>query len=265
MKLSPFTYCRPDSVAEAIELLAGDPASYPLAGGQSLMPAIALKERRADLLVDISRLDDLRGISFSGTSVTIGAAEPMWDLERSELIRTHLPLLTRALSTVAAAGIRSRATLGGSAGWADRTSQLPATLVALDATIVSSTRRIKAHEFFVGHGQTALNHDELVLRFEIPSASLGHHDLQVVRRTYITWPVAGAAAVGTDAGTIRVALFGAAPAPILIVTSDPADAAEQASDRAAPFDDEHATSTYRQRVIPVLARRAVANVLRVET
>ena len=264
MKPHAFSYLRPDSIAEAVDLLNSNPASAALAGGQSLMPALALRERRADLLVDISQLDDLRGISLSGGTVTVGAAEPMWDLERSELIRVHLPLLALTLSTVGAPGIRSRATLGGSAGWADRTSQLPAALIALDATIVSSRRRIKAHEFFIGHGQTALDHGELVLSFEFSATSRKEHDLQLVRRTHITWPVAGAAATRTDTEAIRVALFGVAQAPILINATDPADAAEQASELAAPFDDEHATSEYRRRVIPVLARRAAENTVRVE-
>ncbi|MEO6827273.1 MAG: FAD binding domain-containing protein [Microbacteriaceae bacterium] len=257
MKPCDFSYRRPGSVSEAIDLLRSEPASFPLAGGQSLMPALALREQRASMLVDIAKLDELHGVFLTDDTVSIGAAVPMWDLERSDLVHTHLPLLALALSTVGAPGIRSRATLGGSAGWADSTSQLPATLAALNATMVTSSRRLSTDEFFISSGRTALDHDELVLRIEISTVGRHGYGLQLVRRSHITWPVAGAAAVCRSADSFRVALFGVAAAPVLIDAAGAADAAEHAAGLTVMYSDERASSTYRQSVIPVLARRAV--------
>jgi carbon-monoxide dehydrogenase medium subunit len=182
----------------------------------------------------------------------------MWDLERDHAVSEHAPLLVRALRTVGAPGIRSRATLGGSLAWSDPTSQLPATLLALDATIVTTTRRVEVGTLLAQERGTALAQGELVVSIEIQSHAGAGFGLAHIRRSHITWPVAGAVAL-TRPGFARVALYGAAPRPIAVASGErDADAIAGALELAAPFADERAGAAYRTRVLPILAGRALA-------
>jgi len=257
MKPRPFAYVRPTSVEEAVALLTATAGALPLAGGQSLVPALILREQSAPLLVDVTRLDALRGIAVRDGTLSIGAGQPMWDLERDAAVIEHAPLLVRALQTVGAPGIRSRATLGGSLAWSDPTSQLPATLLALDATIVTTTRRVSAAALLALERGTALAHGELVVSIELRSQAGAGHGLSHVRRSHITWPVAGAVAL-TRPGFARVALYGAAPRPICAEQASGADAITAVLAMAAPFADERASAAYRSSVLPTLAGRALA-------
>jgi carbon-monoxide dehydrogenase medium subunit len=257
MKPRPFAYVRPATVGEAVALLASAPASRALAGGQSLIAAMNLREEHADLLVDIGRLTELHGVALHDGCLRIGAAEPMWDIERHPLATEHAPLLRRALQTVGAPGIRSRATLGGSAAWSDATSQLPATLLALDATIVTTTRTVAAETLFAAARGEALSRDELIVAIEIPSQAGSGFGLAHVRRSHITWPVAGAVALAGSSRS-RVALYGAAPRPLVAAGASPREAMAGVLDLVAPVSDERAGVAYRTAVLPVLARRAVA-------
>lgn len=259
MKLSPLRYERPATVAEAERMLR-TPDAMPLAGGQSLVPALRLRERSSRVLVDLTAVPQLRGIARRPDGdLEIGAAEPMWHIERSALVGDELPLLVRVLRSVGAVGIRSRATLGGSLGWADPTSQLPATLIALGARIETTTRTLPVEELLVDRHRTALAHGELILRVVLPS-NTDPGAFRLVRRTHITWPVVGAVGI-RHRGTSRLVVFGAAPTPLLAVhtgihTGERHALLEEVGDRIAPFDDERATAAYRRRVAPVLAGRA---------
>lgn len=256
MKLSPLRYEQPAAVADAERMLRSAPDAVPLAGGQSLIPALRLGERRPGVLVDLTQVSQLRGITRRPDGdLELGAAEPMWNLERASLVAAHLPLLVRVLRSVGAVGIRSRATLGGSLGWADPTSQLPATLVALGSRVETTTRTLAVEELLVGRHQTALGPGELILRVVVPS-SVDQGVFHLVRRTHITWPAVGAVAI-RSAGVTRLVVFGAAPTPLLMErTWDHRMLLEEVGDRIVPFDDERATAAYRRRVAPVLARRA---------
>jgi carbon-monoxide dehydrogenase medium subunit len=182
----------------------------------------------------------------------------MWELERDPLVAFHAPLLVRALRTVGAPGIRSRATLGGSAAWSDRTSQLPATLLALHATLRTTTRTIRAQDHFARERGHALERGELIVAIEIPSAAGAGYGLHHVRRSHITWPVAGAVAVCSPSAS-SVGLYGAAPRPIAGTGDTPAEALAAALAQVDPFDDERARAPYRAAVVPELARRALAD------
>ena len=156
MKASAFSYARATSVGNAIELLVahGDGAKV-LSGGQSLMPAMNLRLVAPELIVDIGDLAELRGIAVSGDIVTIGALTRHADLLKSSEIAAHAPLLTDAIAHVAHPAIRNRGTIGGSLAHADPASELPACMVALDATIIvrgpAGERRIPATEFLHGN------------------------------------------------------------------------------------------------------------------
>src|SRR5580692_5634026 len=175
MKASAFSYARATSVGNALELLAahGDGAKL-LSGGQSLMPAMNLRLISPDLIVDIGALTELRGITVKGQLLSIGALTRHVDLARSPEIAAHAPLLTEAIAHVAHPAIRNKGTLGGSLAHADPASELPACMIALDATIIvrgeAGGRRIAAADFFKGIYETALSVDELLVAVELPAA-----------------------------------------------------------------------------------------------
>src|ERR1035438_2530743 len=165
MKASAFSYERATSVGNALELLAahGDRAKV-LAGGQSLMPAMNLRLISPELIVDIGEIGELRGIARRGQVLSIGALTRHVDLLKSPEIATYSRLLTEAVSHVAPPAIRNRGTIGGSLAHADPASELPACMVALDATIVirgsNGERRIPAADFFKGIYETDLSAQE---------------------------------------------------------------------------------------------------------
>jgi aerobic carbon-monoxide dehydrogenase medium subunit len=253
MHPAPFDYVAPAGLDEAVTILAEDAGAKPLAGGQSLLQAAALREVRPTLLVDIGGLGELRGVEEAGGVLRIGAGEPMARVARDSLVQRGAPLLVETLATVGAAAIRNRATLGGSAAWADPTSQLPAALLALDATYVvhgpDGTRPVPAAELATGVHTTTLAPGELITGVELPLRRFDGHALRLVRRTAITWPVAGCAAT-RDGKEVRLALFGAGPTVVLVGGVD------EVAEAVAPLDDERGTSTYRRRVLPELAQRA---------
>src|ERR1700742_5205435 len=168
MKAAAFAYARANSVDDALALLAahGDAAKV-LSGGQSLMPAMNLRLISPELLVDISDLGELRGIELNGAKLRIGALTRHVDLLNSPEIAAYAPLLTEAIAHVAHPAIRNRGTLGGSLAHADPAAELPACMLALDATVVmrggNGERRIAAADFFQGIFQTALSAEELLV------------------------------------------------------------------------------------------------------
>src|ERR1700709_2472689 len=175
MKASAFSYARATSVMNAIELLAehGDRAKV-LSGGQSLMPAMNLRLISPELIVDIGELTELRGIAITGDILRIGALTRHVDLARSGEIAARAPLLAEAIAHVAHPAIRNRGTLGGSLAHADPASELPACMLALNATIIvrgqAGERRIAAQDFFTGIYETALSPEELLVAVELPLA-----------------------------------------------------------------------------------------------
>src|SRR5258705_3297530 len=189
MKASAFSYARATSVANALELLAayGDKAKV-LSGGQSLMPAMNLRLISPELIVDIGEITELRGIAVKGGVLRVGALTRHVDLLRSPEIAAYAPLLTEAIAHVAHPAIRNRGTLGGSLAHADPAAELPASMVALNATIVirdqTGERRIAARDFFTGIYETALSAQELLIGVELPIAqkTSAHFFLEFARR-----------------------------------------------------------------------------------
>jgi carbon-monoxide dehydrogenase medium subunit len=178
MKASAFSYARATSVGNAIELLVahGDRAKV-LSGGQSLMPAMNLRLLAPELIVDIGALAELRGIVVGGGLIRIGALTRHSELLKSSEIAAHAPLVADAAAHVAHPAIRNRGTIGGSLAHADPAGELPACMVALNATIiahgVAGERRIAAADFFKGIYETALSPQELLIAVEWPVASKG--------------------------------------------------------------------------------------------
>src|ERR1700738_2226042 len=225
MKAAAFAYARATSVSNALELLGahGDRAKV-LSGGQSLMPAMNLRLISPELIVDIGDIAELRGIAMRGGGLTIGALTRHVDLARSPEIAAHAPLLTQAIAHVAHPAIRNKGTIGGSLAHADPASELPACMVALNATIVvrgqSGERRIAAEDFFRGIYETALSAQELLIAVELPVArkESAHFFLEFARR-HGDYAIAGLAAQAITAAEkfadLRMAFFAVSDRPVL--------------------------------------------------
>ena len=170
-----FDYVRPASVGEALSLL-NRAGAMPLAGGQSLVPLLADRSVTADLLVDISRLAELRRVSLTPGCLSIGAAASLGSLMTPEFA-TAVPLLAAALLSVGSAAIRNRGTLVGNLVRASPNSELPVAVVALDASLVlrslDGERVLRAHDFFLAPHRTALGAGELVTELRIPLGATG--------------------------------------------------------------------------------------------
>lgn len=245
-------------------MLSSEPFPAVLAGGQSLIPALRLGEMSENSLVDISRLEELRGVTRADGFVTIGAVEPMWDVSESPAVCTAAPLLVQVLASVGAVGVRSRATLGGSLAWADTRSQLPSTLIALDAQVDTTQRTLDAVDLQVGQHRTTLRPGELIVGIRLPDHGWSGTGFHQVRRTHITWPAVGAVATRARSGRLRLVVFGAAPTPILLVGDDAGELLAELPDRLRPFDDERVSAGYRRQVAPVLAGRALDDAVRIK-
>lgn len=178
MKPAAFDYVAPTTLDDALTLLAErGPQASVIAGGQSLMPMLAFRLQEPQWLVDINRIAGLNHIQVEGSVMRIGALVRHAQLEASEVVARHLPLLSSAISHVAHAAIRQRGTLGGSLCLADPAAELPACMLALDARMVLRStrgrREVPANEFFISLYQTALAPGELLVEVLVPIPAAG--------------------------------------------------------------------------------------------
>lgn len=276
MKAAAFAYARATSISNALELLAahGDKAKV-LSGGQSLMPAMNLRLISPEFIVDISELDELRGIAVRASALTIGALTRHVDLLRSPEIAAHAPLLAEAVAHVAHPAIRNRGTLGGSLADADPASELPACMLALDATIVvrseSGERRIAAVEFFRGIFETALSANELLVAVELPIGRMNSvHFFHEFARRHGDYAIAGLAALAIVEGglfkDLRLAFFAVADRPVLakaanrLINVDVTPALMSGAlvalgEELCPHEDQHASPAMRRHLAKVLLSR----------
>jgi carbon-monoxide dehydrogenase medium subunit len=178
LKARAFSYSRPATIAEALDAFAaaGGEASY-IAGGQSLVPALALRLQAPEMLIDIAHIEDLRGVSLEDGWLRIGALTRHAEALTDPLIARHAPLLAEAAPHVAHPAIRNRGTLGGSVALADPASEFPAMMLALGAEIeiasLEGRRRIPADDFFLDLYQTAIEPGELLVALHIPATRAG--------------------------------------------------------------------------------------------
>jgi aerobic carbon-monoxide dehydrogenase medium subunit len=173
VKAPRFSYVRPDTLEHALELLAehGDEARI-LAGGQSLMPVLNMRLAQPRLLIDINRIEALKGISFSDGIVRIGALARHAEVMNSPIVAQRLPLIAEAMPHLAHVAVRNRGTFGGSIALADPAAELPACILALGAQVVVESvrgrRAIAADDFFLDLYETARRPDELLAEVRIP-------------------------------------------------------------------------------------------------
>jgi aerobic carbon-monoxide dehydrogenase medium subunit len=279
MKLPPVEYEAPETVTEAVDLLAEqqDEASV-LAGGQSLIPLLAFRLARPAVLIDINGIDELSGVSAADGWTAIGAMTREYMAEESELVAGTVPLLAAALPFIGHEAIRSRGTIGGSLAHSDPAGELPAVARALDAELVvrskSGERVVPAAEWFEGYFMTARRPDELLVQVRFPTAEpgTGISFLEVARR-HGDFAIVGLAASLTLAdGAItnaRLALSGVSDVPVrataaedLLMGERPsADlfdaAAHRATDDVNPPADLNGSSDYRKTIAAALLRRGL--------
>jgi carbon-monoxide dehydrogenase medium subunit len=274
-----FDYVAPRSISEAVTALgeAGEDAKV-LAGGQSLIPVLRLRLSFPTVLVDLGKVDELRGVSEDGGSIVIGAMTRHSDVLEDPLVKQHAALLAEATATVADPAVRHRGTFGGALAHADPAGDLAAVALALDAELVAEgpggRRVIPAREFFLDYLETALSPDEILAAVRIPKLT-GDWSVRYEKfnRVAQAWAIVGvAAAVRMDGGSIaeaRIGLTNMGSTPVrpasvesaLVGASDLAAvkaAAQSAADGTNPPSDLGARSDYREHLARVLTGRAVA-------
>lgn len=287
MKPAPFDYVRAESVEHACALLGdGQGERRVIAGGQSLVPMMAMRLARPELLIDIGRLEALMGIQQRGNAVTLGACTTQAAALADGTVRRHVPLLAQGLAWVGHPQTRSRGTIGGSLAHADPSAEIGLVAITLGAEIMvqgdTGERRLPAAEFLVDAMTTTLEPDELVTEVAFPvwdeGLSVASAFLEVSRRRSDFALVAVAVQVGLDADGVcrRVALGvgGASGAPVTLPAVidalvgsrlDPDDLARAerlTCDCLDPQTDPHATASYRRQVAGTLVRQALIDARR---
>ena len=279
MKAPPFSYVRPASLNEVFQQWSSEGADATLlAGGQTLLAALAFRLSAPTVLIDISRIAELRGITEQAGLVRVGALTTHAELGASDVVRRHVPLLAEAVPLIAHAAIRNRGTIGGSLAFADPAAELPACCVALDATILARSateeRRIPAAEFFTGLYATALRPYELIASVDFPVAKSGERStiIELVRRSG-DYAMAGIVAKAKIAGTTLVAprlvLFGVGEGPVTAARAmalvggkqampETIAAAQEALDADLdPPADQHGSCDMKRHLARVLLARAL--------
>jgi aerobic carbon-monoxide dehydrogenase medium subunit len=281
MQTAPFDYYRPESVAEAIDLLNRVEGARPIAGGHSLLPAMKLRVANPAALVDLTFIEGLDQITQDGDTITIGALTKHAAVCASRVLREHNKMLSYTGRNIGDPQVRNRGTIGGSIAHADPAADYPTVLTALEATINVSgpggDRSIAAADFFVDLFTTSLKDGELVVSVEIPVYGAGTGgSYHKHRHPASSYAVVGVAAfVSVDGGTCTRAIIvvggvtgtpeRAEAAEALLVgnaideetiTTAAANVAEALTN---PLGDAYASGEYRVYLATVLARRALAD------
>jgi CO/xanthine dehydrogenase FAD-binding subunit len=280
VKPPPFEYHDPESVTEALDLLAelGDDAKV-LAGGQSLVPLLNFRLARPTALVDLNRIAELETIAANGGSLRIGAMTRQATLERSPEAAARIPLLTDCVRWIGHSQIRNRGTVGGSVAHADPAAELPLVLTTLEARFelasVRGRRSLPGEELFVTHLTTAIAPDELLVAIDVdvPPAGTGWAFEEFARR-HGDFALGGAAVLlRLDAGraveAARIGMLAAADTPLRAREAEAAlvgaivdeqtveEVADVAVANVAPTGDIHGGTEYRRRLLRAMVRRAL--------
>lgn len=264
--MSDMSYHRPASLAEAARLAAADPDARILAGGQSVLPSMRLGLLAPSSLIDLAGIAELQGIRSDGRTLTIGAMTTHAAVAASKEVQAALPALARLAQGIGDAQVRNRGTIGGSVANSDPAADYPAAVLALNGTIRTNVRAIPAERFFTGLFASALEPGELVGALDFPLP---------VKAGYAKFPQPASrfALVGVfvarAGNAVRVAVTGAGPCAFRATALEEALARSftpEACDgvRVASGSlnaDIHGSAEYRAHLIPVLARRAVQQIL----
>ena len=284
MKPAPFDYYAPDSLAEAVAMLAkfdedGVEAKV-LAGGQSLMPMLSLRVARPEVLVDLRKLADLRFIREEGDTIAIGSMTSKRAAEESTLIRDRQPLFHDATMNIGHLPIRSQGTVGGSFAHADPAAEYPAAAIALDMQMKAigpaGERVIGARDFFVTYLTTDLEATEILTEVRMPVLKEGTGwSFREISRRKGDFALAGAAVLMSLAGgkiaDSRVVIFGVNATAVrleaaerLLAGQTPSETLYREAGRAGaeeieePIADVHASADFRRHLVSVVVARGLA-------
>jgi carbon-monoxide dehydrogenase medium subunit len=259
-----FQYHRPQSVADAAKLLAGNGDAKLLAGGHTMLPTMKMRLASPKVIVDLSRVAELRGIDRKGNALVIGAMSTHEEVANSPVVRGAIAGLCDAAAGIGDPHVRNRGTIGGSVANNDPATDYPAALLALNATIVTNKREINADDFFKGLFTTALGDGEIITRISFPvPGKFAYVKFANPASRYALVGVA-AAQTGKDA---RVAVTGAGSSGVFrhkaaeaaLASNWSAQAlANLATSASDMMSDIHADAAYRAHLVGVMARRAVA-------
>ena len=275
-----FDYVRPSSVDDAVRALGeGGEDAKVIAGGQSLLPLLRLRLAYPELLVDVGGLGDLRGVRDEGDTLLIGALTTHDDVMRDPLISAYCGLIAQAAGMVADPAVRHRASIGGALAHADPAADMPAVMMALDATMVArgpgGERAISAADFFDDYLTTALAADEILTGIRVPKLGPGWgYRYEKFHRTAQAWAIVGVAALARRAnGQVAEARIGMAnmgSTPVRARAAEAAaagaeasrdalrSAAQHADEGTNPPADLHGAADYRRHLARVLTARALA-------
>jgi len=259
-----FTYHRPTTVRQAVNLLAKNEDAKLLAGGHSLIPVMKQRLASPPVLIDLSQVEGLTGVEVKDRSVVIGAMTRHSDVANSPELREAMAALAAVPASIGDPHVRHRGTIGGSISNNDPNADYPAACLGLGATIVTSKRRIAADEFFAGMFTTVLEPDEIVTKVQFPIAKKAAYQK-------FKHPASGFALVGVFVSKrgpdIRVAATGAGANGVFRETAfeealkkrfSPKSLEGLTVDPSKMSSDIHAGQEYRAHLVAVLARRAVA-------
>jgi carbon-monoxide dehydrogenase medium subunit len=264
-----FDYVRAESADHAIAQLTehGDEAKL-LAGGMSLLPLMKLRLATPTVVIDVGRVRDLSYVRDEGDHIAIGALTRHRDVETNDVLERECGVIRAVAAQVGDNQVRHRGTIGGSVAHGDPASDLPAALLALDATFVArgpaGDREIPASEFFQGFLETALAPDELLREIRVPKSGPNGFAFQKFNRRAQDFAIVGAVAARTN-GATRVGLINMGSTPLrataveeaLAQGASAADAAAHAAEGTEPTTDLNATPEYREHLARVLVRRAL--------
>ena len=278
MKPASFDYVRPDTLAEACALLAGDEDARLIAGGQTLVPMLAMRLARPARLIDILRLPELAGIREEGGAVVVGATTRQAQAERDPVIRASVPMLARVLPWVGHPPTRNRGTVGGSIANADPSAEIPLVAVTLGAEILLATpdgpASMPSDDFFIGPMLTSIGQGECVraIRFPVwryPRIGTGFFEISARKSDFAFVAAAAQVALDDEGNCIDAALGvgGVGDRPLRIDVSSlngtrldaasVSDAVKAASGDLDAMSDLHASAAYRRRVAVTLGVRAL--------
>jgi carbon-monoxide dehydrogenase medium subunit len=259
-----FKFHRPTTVRQAAGLLARNEEAKLLAGGHTLIPTMKLRLAGPKHIVDMSQIEGISGIEMKGRSLSVGAFTRHVDVATSPIVKENIPALAELAGLIGDPAVRHRGTIGGSVANNDPNADYPAAVLGLGATVITNKRRIAADDFFKGLFETALEPDEIIVRFQFP---------KVNKAAYVKFPNPASrfALVGVfvskRGSDIRVAVTGAGSNGVFRVTSfeealKKRFGAKSLDGMTIPADgmssDIHGSAEYRAHLVGVLARRAVA-------
>jgi carbon-monoxide dehydrogenase medium subunit len=263
-----FTFHRPTTVRQAVNLLAKNEDAKLLAGGHSLIPVMKLRLANPPVLIDLSKVEGISGVELKGRSIVIGAMTKHVEVANSQATKDNLPALAEVPGSIGDPHVREAGTIGGSVANNDPNADYPAACLGLGATIITSKRKVPSDEFFTGMFSTALEPDEIITKISFPIAKKAAYQK-------FKHPASGFALVGVfvskRGSDIRVAVTGAGSNGVFRVK----EFEEALKKRFAPKSleglsvkpdglnsDIHAGAEYRAHLIGVLARRAVADAVK---